>query len=285
MARSLLLIGVVIWGWTFVATKVCLDHMEPFELLGLRFLIALPVLLILIRVKGIRMAPGSHLRRLLLGSAVLMVHFLVQITGLKFTSATNTGWIIAVTPLLITLLSWGILAERIGRRTLVGVIVATAGILLLVSSGENGGLGWLGSAGDWLVLASAHTWALYTILTRDVARARDPLDVTFCALLPATLVVLAIMLVRSDWREFTQLPTEAIVAILFLGIPGTALGHWFWQEGVARIGAAKAGMFLYLEPVATTALAVPYLGESFGAATLTGGALVLLGVWLSQRGG
>ena len=283
MARTLLLLAVVIWGWTFVATKVCLEYMEPLELLGLRFLIALPVLVTVILLKGVRLTPGRHLRSLLLGSVILTAHFLIQITGLKYTSATNTGWIIAVTPLVMAVLARAILAERIGRRTVVGILVATTGILLLVSGGRLGGLEWLGSVGDWLVLGSTITWALYTITIRDASRYRDPLAVTFSVLLPAAIVILAIMLFRSDWSKFTMLPTEALVALLFLGVVGMAMAHWFWQEGVARVGAAEAGMFLYLEPVATTALAVPYLGESLGVATLTGGALVLAGVWHSQR--
>jgi drug/metabolite transporter (DMT)-like permease len=82
------------------------------------------------------------------------------------------------------------------------------------------------------------------------------------------------------WRA---LPGEAWFALLFLGVLGTALAHWFWQEGVARIGAARAGTFLYLEPLATTALAVPYLGEPLTMATVAGGSLVLAGVWLSHR--
>ncbi len=62
------------------------------------------------------------------------------------------------------------------------------------------------------------------------------------------------------------------------------LAQWFWQLGVARLGAARAGIFVYLEPLATTALAVPLLGETFGVATAVGGALLLLGVWHAERG-
>jgi drug/metabolite transporter (DMT)-like permease len=79
------------------------------------------------------------------------------------------------------------------------------------------------------------------------------------------------------------LPAEAIFSLIYLGLLGTSLAHWFWQEGVARLGAAKAGIYLYLEPLATTALAVPYLHESFGIYTAVGGFMVLLGVWNSQR--
>ena len=76
----------------------------------------------------------------------------------------------------------------------------------------------------------------------------------------------------------------SVVALLYLAIPGLALGQWFWQEGVAALGASRAGVFLYLEPIATILLAVPLLGEPFGPVTALGGALVLAGVYVGQRG-
>ena len=176
-----------------------------------------------------------------------------------------------------------ILKEKIGRNVIAGIVIATVGILLLISKGYLFDFGWLSSIGDWLVLGSAHTWALYTIATRDLSRACNPLTVTFTMLLAPAIVALVVMLPTSQWSAFLNLPVKAVIAFLFLGILGTAIAHWFWQEGVGRVGAAKAGIFLYLEPLATTAIAVPYLHESFGVYTAIGGFLVLLGVGLAQR--
>lgn len=283
LAQWLLLCAVIIWGWTFVATKICLLYLTPLELLGARLLIALPVLLTIMLVRGVRLSLRFPLRPVLIGSALIGVHFYVQITGLQYTSATNTGWIIAVTPVVMALLSALILREAISRNLRIGIFIATVGILLLISRGRLVDLGWLTSTGDWLILASAHTWALYTIAVRDLARAENPLAVTFAVLLPAGSVIALLMVVGGDGSKFLALPLEAAVALLFLGVFGMALAHWFWQLGVARVGAARAGVFLYLEPLSTTALAVPYLGERIGVATVLGGTLVLLGVWLAQR--
>ena len=279
-----LLVCVVIWGWTFVATRICLQYISPVEVLGLRFLIGLPLLLVIVLARRVRFEFTSREgRTILLGSAIITLHFLIQITGLKYTSATNTGWIISISPLVMAALAFLILKERLGRRALIGIAVATAGILLLISQGRLGSFDWLSSFGDWLVLASAHTWALYTIVIRDVTRARHPLAVTVAVLTPSALVVLVYMAVSSDWSRFVSMPLDGIIAILFLGILGLAVGHWFWQEGVARVGAARAGIYLYLEPVATTSLAVPYLGEEFGPATALGGLLVLAGVYFAEK--
>lgn len=280
-AQLLLLCAVVIWGWTFVATKICLAYMSPVELLGLRLLIAVPVLVVVALFRGSNRPWRLPLRPVLLGSTLFGIHFYIQITGLEYTTATNTGWIIAVTPVVLALLSHLILGERISRGLAYGILVATVGIVVLISGGRLTDVGWLGSVGDWLILASAHTWALYTIAVRGLTRSEDPLMVTIAVLLPAALVSAVILLFVSDGSKFLRLPADALIALLFLGIFGMALAHWFWQIGVSRVGAARAGVFLYLEPLATTALAVPYLGEPFGVATLIGGGLVLLGVWIA----
>jgi drug/metabolite transporter (DMT)-like permease len=279
-----LFLCTVIWGWTFVATKICLQYVTPVELIGLRFVIGLPVLWLVVRAKRLKVSFSRKERRsVLLGAAVLTAHFLVQVNGLKYTSATNTGWLMAVIPLVMALLAFLILRERLSRAAWLGIGVATSGVLVLVSGGRLASFDWLKSIGDWLVLASAHTWALYTIAVRDVTRARNPLAVTLAVMMPAAVLILALMLPTADWRNILGMPLDGIVAMLFLGILGHAVGHWFWQEGVARVGAARAGVFLYLEPLATTSLAVPLLGEAFGLATALGGLLVLAGVYLAGR--
>src|SRR5262245_37882982 len=183
----------------------------------------------------------------------------MQAAALNYTSATKTGWIIAVSPLAMAVLSCLLLKEKIGYKQWIGIAVASAGIVLLVSNGQLTSLGWLKSVGDWLILASAHTWALYTIVTRNVSRSRNPLTVTVAVFSPFAVACLGYLLFAQRGPALASLPVTAIGALLFLAVPGT-LAQWFWQIGVAKIGATRAGIFLYLEPIATVALAVPLLG-------------------------
>jgi drug/metabolite transporter (DMT)-like permease len=236
----------------------------------------------------VRRVPIRFTRRdalpLFLGGAIFTLHLLIQIAGLETTTAINTGWIIAVSPLAIAILSFFLLGERIGWNGVAGIGIATAGILILVSRGRLTDLRWLRSTGDWLVLASAHTWALYTVATRDLARRHDAVAVTFGILLFAGLFAAAVFGVAGDVARVRELSGHGIAALLFLAIPGQALGLWIWQQGVARLGAARAGLYLYLEPLATLTLAVPLLGEPFGPVIALGGGLVLAGVYVGQRG-
>ncbi|MDF1545097.1 MAG: DMT family transporter [bacterium] len=279
-----LLAAVVMWGWSFVATKVVLEYMSPVEVIGLRLLIGLPILATIVLKRRIRF---EYKRRewlvVVAASLVLAFHFVIQITGLIETSATNTGWIISVTPAVIALMSFLFLREKLSPIQIGGILVATLGIVFLVSKGEFSRLDWLSSTGDWLVLGSAFTWAIYTVLTRNISQQHSPLGVSYAIMLFAAIPTCGYMFATTDFVDLVHLPPEPIAAILFLGIFCQAVAFWFWQEGVSKVGASKAGFFLYLEPVATTVLAVPYLGEYFGLFTAVGGGMVLLGVYLTER--
>jgi drug/metabolite transporter (DMT)-like permease len=284
LPHVLLFATVVIWGWTFVATKILVAEIGPVEIYALRMAIGLPFLcgVLLLRRVPLRFDRGDA-RPLLLGGALFTLHLLIQISGLKTTTATNTGWIIAVTPLVLAVLSFLFLRERIGWNGVAGIAVATTGIVLLVSRGHVADLRWLQSTGDWLVLTSAHTWALYTVATRGILRRRDPLAVTLAIFVVAAVFAAILFVATGDLARVRALSPRGIVAVLYLAVLGQALGLWFWQIGVARLGAARAGMYLYFEPLATVALAVPVLGEPLHPFVAIGGGLVLAGVYVAQR--
>jgi drug/metabolite transporter (DMT)-like permease len=136
------------------------------------------------------------------------------------------------------------------------------------------------AAEHWRLASSrvgAHL-ALYTVATRDLVHRRDPLAVTFGILFIAAVVAAIGFAVWADLAAVRSLSARGIAALVYLGVAGLALGNWFWQEGVAQLGATRAGLYLYLEPLATLALAVPLLGEPFGPFIALGGGLVLVGV-------
>ena len=284
LAHLLLLAAVVVWGWTFVATKVLLAEVGPIEVFALRVAIGLPCIGALVLLKRVPLRfDADDTRPLLLGGAVLTLHFVVQIAGIVTTTATNTAWIITVTPLALALLSFFFLGERIARAGVLGIALATLGVLLLVSRGHVRDMGWIRNTGDWLVLVSAHTWALYTVVTRDLARRRHPLAVTLGILSVTAVGAATLFLVLGDVAKVRAMSQRGIAAVIYLGVLGLAMGQWFWQTGVARLGETRAAVYLYIEPLATVALAVPMLGEQVSLWTAAGGALVLAGVYLGQR--
>lgn len=282
--HCLLLAAVTLWGWTFIATKILLAELGAVEIFAWRLAIAVPLLGILLRARRTRLEfSRSDLIAVAAAGAIFGIHFVLQLTGLRTTTATNTGWIITFTPLTLAALSWLLLREPIGRGIAGGIAIATVGIVLLVSRGTPSDLGWVRSVGDWLILLSTFTWSLYTVVTRTLVARRDPLAVTFAISVASAIGVAVPFMVTADAGAILSLSPRALAALLYLAVAGSVLGQWFWQVGVARLGAARAGLYLYLEPIATLMLAVPMLGEPFGIWVAIGGALVLAGVYIGQR--
>ena len=105
MTYILVLIAVVIWGSTFVATKICLEHMSTLQLVASRFLIAAPMLYLIARLRRASFGYRALARPLTIGAGIFSVHFLIQTWALEFTTATNSGWIVAITPLTIAIMA------------------------------------------------------------------------------------------------------------------------------------------------------------------------------------
>ena len=147
-SRLLLLSAVAIWGWTFIATKILLAELGPVEIFALRLAIGTPTLgaVLLLKRLPLRFA-RSDAGPLLCGGAIFALHFLIQIEGLVHTTATNTSWITTVSPLVVAVLAFLFLGERIGPGGVGGIAVATIGILLLVSRGNLSDLARLRQAG------------------------------------------------------------------------------------------------------------------------------------------
>lgn len=281
-AHLLLLAAVILWGWTFVFTRILVAELDAIEVFALRLAIGVPFLAGVLLLRRVPLAfTQADLRPLLVGSLIFSAHFLVQIVGLETTTATNTGWLISVSPLVLAGLSYALLGERLGRAGIGGIVLATAGVLLLISRGRLADLAWLRSTGDWLVLGSAFTWAFFTVATRNLVRRRNPLAVTLGVLLIASAITAVLFVAGGDLARIRSLSPAGILAALYLGIPGLALGQWFWHEGVRRLGATRAGVYLYVEPLATMSLAVPLLDEPLTLIVAAGGALVLGGVYLA----
>ncbi|MFH2056138.1 MAG: DMT family transporter, partial [bacterium] len=127
-----LLITVIIWGCSFVATKIALGYFSPVEVMALRLLLALPAMVAVLALRGIKPSyRAGSFRALALGSVIIIAHWLIQFIGVSKTTATNTGWLIAVTPLIMAMASALFLHEQLRRTLWLGVVVATAGVALL----------------------------------------------------------------------------------------------------------------------------------------------------------
>ena len=105
---------------------------------------------------------------------------------------------------------------------------------------------------------------------------------TLLVYIPLTLVGVTGIFAASTFAKLPGLSTEVWWWLLFLAVPGT-IAHWLWNVGLSHIGAVKAGIYIYLESVTTTIIAVPLLHEAFGLWSAIGAALIIVGVQWAER--
>jgi drug/metabolite transporter (DMT)-like permease len=221
-----------------------------------------------------------------MGFVGVAFHQLLQAHALTLTSATNTGWLIALVPIWSAVLAALLLKERFGARKLAGLAIGFAGAVLVVTRGhlDPSVLGVPATRGDLLVLASTVNWALYTVIGHGTIRRLGPARATAGAMLVGWLMLAPVFVAGAGWRDLAVLTPTGWSAVLFLGVACSGLGYLFWYGALRRVEASRVATLLYLEPLVTVGAAVVLLGERVDAMTLAGGLVVLGGVALVQTG-
>ena len=279
-----MLAAVVIWGGSFIATKIGLREISVWTLIWLRFALGCLVLGLVLLRRGEMHIPGGRdlLRYAFLGLMGFALHQWLQVTGMLTAAASTTAWIVSTAPVFIALLGVLFLKERLSALAAGGIGLATLGVLLVVSKGDLGSVlrGTFGTYGDFLILLSAPNWAIYSVYSRDVLRERSATLVTFWVLLMGWLFTFPFFIGGQGWLELGAVSGQGWLAVLFLGVLCTAAAHLFWNDGLQALGASRSGAFLYLEPLVSLLAAAVLLGEAITVFSLLGGGLILLGVWL-----
>lgn len=286
-ARLAALTAVILWGFSFVATKVVLRELSPIALIFTRFAMgtALLWLILLIRRADLRLPSAEWPALALMGFVGIFVHQLLQAHGLRLTSAVNTGWLIGVTPIWSAILAALLLHERIGTGKVLGLAVGFVGALLVISKGQLSSetLALPSTAGDLLILASTLNWAIYTVLGHPTIRRLGPMRATAGAMLLGWLMLSPLFLAGAHWREYAALSASGWFSLAFLGVGCSGFGYLLWYGALERVEASQVASFLYVEPVVTFAAAVILLGEPVRFLTVAGGLIVLAGVLMVQR--
>ena len=178
------------------------------------------------------------------------------------------------------------LGERLTRREGWGTALALVGATVIVVNGVPGltvsiAPHW---RGDLLLLLSGVCFAAYSLLGRPVLARYPSIRVTAWSFLWG--VVTTAPLAAVEWRVGSRAPWTAasVAAVLYLGIVITGLGYLVWNWALERVSAARAAIYLNVQPLVGALLGVAWLGEPMSVFTVAGGVLVVLGLWLAVTG-
>ncbi len=279
---------VIVWGATFIATKIALQEVSPATIVWLRFAMGVVILGVTVLARKQFAVPekSEWLYFALLGFLGVTFHQWLQANGLKTAQATTTAWIVASTPVFIAILGWLVLGEKLGWLRVGGIALAAFGVLLIVSNGNFAALfaGQEGTIGDMLIFISAINWAVYTILSRrELARHPAARMMFYVMLLGWLFTTIWIFGFGPGISEIPVLTLKGWSAILMLGIFGSGLAYIAWYDALQVIPASQLGVFLNIEPLVTAMLAPVMIGETVTAISLVGGAVIIFGVWLVNK--
>ena len=277
------LLTILIWGTTFISTKVLLVDFQPVEILFFRFVMGLLALLVVYphRMKGT--TGKQELTFVFAGLCGVCLYYLLENIALTYTMASNVGVIISVAPFFTAILSHLFLKkdEKLRVNFFIGFVVAMAGIALI---SFNGTRLQLSPAGDLLALLAAFLWTCYSILTRKISSFGFNTILTTRRVFFYGILFMVPALFLFDFKlGLSRFANMAyLLNILFLGLGASALCFVTWNFAVKLLGAVRTSIYIYLVPVITVAASVLILHEPFTWMTGMGTVLTLAGLLLSE---
>ena len=268
-ADAALVVAAFFFGTTFLVVQDAVDEADPVPFLAMRFLIG-GIALALLGARRTR-TPGE-LRHGVAGGAALLVGYVLQTVGLQYTSPSTSAFITYLLVVFVPIITFVALRRRPHPLTLVGLVLAVAGLVLL-TGGADMSLG----RGEVLTLGCAVAFAAHIVILGETADRHDAIRLTCVQVTTVGLACLAVSVVAGG----LAMPATAWAAAAFTGIFATALAFFamVWAQRV--VSPSRAALILLLEPVFAALLAW-VTGDEMTAATLAGGTLILGAVVVAE---
>ncbi len=277
------LFTIIIWGTTYVSTKVLLKDFTPIEILFFRFFLGLLVLTAIyphrLKTKGWR----QELQFMAAGICGVTLYFMLENTALTITLASHVGIIVAVAPFFTAILAHFFLeGERFQLRFFAGFVVSMAGIIC-ININENFLLK-ISPIGDLLAVLAAAVWAVYSILAKKISDyGYHTIASTRRIFLYGVLFMLPIRLVLPfslELHRFTQ-PVN-LLNMLFLSLGASALCYLTWNYAIRLLGAATTSLYIYIVPAVTVLTSWIVLQENITWVAILGAFLTMAGLVISE---
>ena len=286
--QFLLILATLLWGGNFVIGRAVAGDIPPITLAFLRWSVAFIVFLPLAYTRTKR---EWHMIKSNWPAVITMTitgvacfNTLVYI-GLHYTTSINASLMNSSTPIIIYILSFVFLKERLSQFQIAGTALSLTGVLFIISGGSlQSLLSFSFNKGDLIVLVAVFCWGVYSLLVKKYA-GQLPGYSTFLVtialgalmLLPFTIYELLSTSVAIVWSPST------ICAILYVGIVASIIAFLSWNTGVVALGANKASIYLNFIPLFSAIFAVIFLDEELLLSQIIGGIAVVCGVIISNR--
>ena len=278
------LIAIIFWGASFIATKYLLDELTPETIISMRLILAIVLLLAIavIQKRDFTINFKSHGYIFLL-AMIAVFHLWIQVTGMKDTTASNTGWIIGTAPIFMAMLGLIFFNEKLNTIKVIGIIIATIGLLLLVGKGNPLNIDLIKNKGDFLVLSSSFTWGIYSMVNKKISLNYSPVMTILYLFVMMAIIIIPFTVSESSINSIKNLSGVGWIAILFLGLLCSGVAYVIWAYALREMESAKVGAYLYFEPFVTVITAWILLKEDITLFMIFSGLIITAGVFLVNK--
>lgn len=284
MGYLLAFTAIFFWSWNIIVATSFASSMAPLEIAFGRWLVA-GCILIPLSWNKIK-ATQKHLRQhipLIFGLAVtgiVLDNTLIYFAG-HTASAVNIGMLDMTGPIFLVLLSRIFLKTEISNQQLAGLIIAVAGVVVIILDGNFSRLSQIKLvSGDFLVLANTFGFAIYSMLQSKRPPAIDQSVMLGATIITALPILAAGMLISVPVSQIENIRAEDLAVIAYLGIFNSVISYLAWNTALNKIGNVKAGIIYYMLPVFSALEAHFVLKEHISLSQIIGGAVVVAGVLL-----
>ena len=279
----LALLTVIIWGTTFVATKVLLQHgLGPIDIMFYRFLLAYFCLLVISHKRLWADNWKDEGMLMLAGLTAGTLYFIAENTAIGISQASNVALLVCTTPIFTALLTHFIYKEPLRKNMMIGSIIALIGVGLVVFSGSV--ILKINPLGDFLSIRASLMWAGYCLRLKPWGNRYPTVFITRKVFLYSILSLLVYFLFDPLCMQADVLLQPVVMYnLLFLGIVASMLCFIAWNTAVKALGPSHTANYIYIQPMSTLVLSSIILSEVITLTSLIGAACIIGGIYLAEK--
>lgn len=274
----------LIFGLSFMFSKEALAHLDPFHLLGFRFLVAAGAMTVLAGLGVIKVNILSKPKGPLLLVALFQpaLYFTFEITGINLTTSSQAGLMISLIPVAVAIFGAIFLKEIPGLKQLLFIFLSVSGVAVIVSfQGELASSGHL--SGILLLLGAVISAGIYNIVSRSISVSFTPVEITFFMSYTGAVLfnIIGFVQFEGSMAAYVSLITrqEILAAIFYLGLLSTVVAFFMMNYTLSKLPASQAAVFANLTTVISILAGVFLRNEPFYPLQVVGAAMIILGVW------
>jgi drug/metabolite transporter (DMT)-like permease len=283
---SLIILMIVFWSANFAVGKHVIRNIPPLLTVGMRTAIAAAAMIVVYRIWARRTGNGgwhsSDLPLLLgLGLLGIGVNQLCFVLGIARTSVSHAAIMIGLTPMLVLIIAWLMGQERMSRGRFIGMAVALGGVAVLQTGSSRGrASSW---TGDGFILLAALAFAWFTVRGKAEIHRLGGVTVNMFGYVCSAVAMLPVTVSFAMEFDFARVTWGVWASLLYMALFPSVACYLIYYYALKHIPASRLAAFAFLQPLFATLIAIPTVGEYPTGSLLAGGALVLAGVFATER--